>query len=95
MPSRFASLTEGEMQQILTERDSGKTEQITNWSVSSFKGKLKFFRFKIVKYETRAFKRKIDIKPISILFILLNISLVVRLMYNSSGYVIKIFGSCF
>ena len=71
-PSRFASLSEGEMQQILTERCSGKTKQITNWSVSTFKGKLKFFRFKIVKYKTRAFNRKIEIKPISIL---LNISL--------------------
>ena len=35
---------------ILAERHSGKTKQVTNWSVSSFKGKLKFFRFKIVKY---------------------------------------------
>ena len=34
-PSQFASLSEGEIQQILTERHSGKT----------FKGKLKFFRF--------------------------------------------------
>ena len=59
---------------MLTERHPGKTKQITNWSVSSFKGKLKFFRFKIVKYETRAFKRKIEVKPIPILFILLNIS---------------------
>ena len=49
-PSRFASLSEGEMQQILTERHSGKTKQMTNWSVSTFKGiKLKFSRFKIVK----------------------------------------------
>ena len=32
-PSRFASLSEGEMQQILTERHSGKTKQMTNWSV--------------------------------------------------------------
>ena len=63
-------LSEGKMQQILTERYSGKTKQITNWSVSTFKGKLKFFRFKIVKYKTRAFNRKIEIKPI-----LLNISL--------------------
>ena len=54
---------------ILTERHSDKTKQVTNWSVSSFKGKLKFFRFEIVKYETRAFKRKIEIKPIPILFI--------------------------
>ena len=49
-PSRFASLSEGEMQQILTERHSGKTKQMTNWSVSTFKGKLHSFRFKIVKY---------------------------------------------
>ena len=49
-PSRFASLSEREMQQFLTERHSGKTKQMTNWSVSTFKGKLKFFRFKIVKY---------------------------------------------
>ena len=44
----------------------------TNWSVSTFKGKLKFFRFTIVKFKTRAFNRKIEIKPIPIL---LNISL--------------------
>ena len=39
-PWRFASLSEGEMQQILTERHSGKIKQKTNWSVSTFKGKL-------------------------------------------------------
>ena len=60
-PSRFASLFGGEMQQGLTERHSGKT-----------KGKLEFFRFKIVKYETRAFNRKFEVKPIPILH---NISL--------------------
>ena len=59
------------MQQILTERHSGKTKQMTNGSVSTCK--LKFFRFKIVKYKTRAFKRKFEIKPIPIL---LNISIV-------------------
>ena len=58
-PLRFASLYEGEMQQILTERHSGKTKQMTNWSVSTFKGELKFFRFKIVKYKTRVFKKKL------------------------------------
>ena len=52
--SRFASLSEGEMQQILTERHSGKAKQMTNSSVLTFKGKLQFFRFKIVKYKTRA-----------------------------------------
>ena len=49
------------MQQILTERHSGTT----------FKGKLKLYHFKIVKYKTRAFNRKFEIKPIPIL---LNIS---------------------
>ena len=49
-PSRFASLSEGKMQQILTEKHYGKTKQMTNRSVSTFKGKLKFFHFKIVKY---------------------------------------------
>ena len=49
VPSRFASLSEGEVQQILRESHSGKTKEMTNWSASAFKGKLKFFRFKIVK----------------------------------------------
>ena len=47
-PSRFALLSEVEMQQILTERHSGKTKQKTNWSVSSFKGKRKFFISKLL-----------------------------------------------
>ena len=47
-PSRFASLSESKMQQILTESHSGKTKQITNCSVSTFRGKLKFFRFKLL-----------------------------------------------
>ena len=55
------------MQQILTtEIFSGKTKQMTNWSVSTFKGKLKFFRLEIFKFKTRAFDRKIEIKPIPI-----------------------------
>ena len=53
-PSRFASLSE---------RHTGKAKQITNWSASTFKGKLKFYRYKIVKYKPRAFNRKIEIKP--------------------------------
>ena len=48
--SRFASLSGDETQQILTERHSGKTKQMQNWSVSTFNGKLEFFRFKIFKY---------------------------------------------
>ena len=49
-PSRFASPTE---------RHSRKAKQTTNWSVSTFKGKLKFYRYKIVKYKPRAFNKKI------------------------------------
>ena len=56
------------MQQILTERHSGKIKQKTNWSVSTFKGKRNFFRFKIVKFKTGAFNSKIEIKPIPIVF---------------------------
>ena len=37
VPSRFASLSG---------KHSGKTKQITNWSISTFKGKLKFYRYK-------------------------------------------------
>ena len=54
------------MQQILTaERLSGKTKQMANWTVSTFKGKLKIFRFEI-KFKTRAFNKKIEINPIPI-----------------------------
>ena len=60
-PSRFTSLSEGEMQQILTERNSGKTKQITNWSVSTFKGKLKFFRFKIVNIYLQLFSEMVKL----------------------------------
>ena len=37
-PSRFASLSESEMDQILKERHSNKTKQMTNCSISAFKG---------------------------------------------------------
>ena len=47
-PSPFASLSEGEMQQILTERHSGETKQKTNWSVSTFKGSGKFSVLKLL-----------------------------------------------
>ena len=50
----------------LWQKGTGKTKQMTNWSVSTFKGKLKVFRFKIVKYKTRAINRKIEIKPVPI-----------------------------
>ena len=47
------------MQQILTERHSGKTNQMTNWSVSAYKKvSLNFFPLKIAKYKlTRTFNR--------------------------------------
>ena len=89
------------MQQIftgMTERHSGKTKQMTNWSVLTFKGKLKFFRFEIVKHKTRAFNRKIEIKPIPILLFRLPRTIasdivgrfpLAQLMHNSTGYVIK------
>ena len=54
------------MQQILREKHSGITKQMTNWSVLTFKRKLKLFRFIIVKYETQAFNRKFEIKPVFI-----------------------------
>ena len=58
-----SSLSEGKMQQILTERHSGKTKQTTNWSVSTFqdfKGKLKFYRLKLfnIKLELSTEKLK-------------------------------------
>ena len=87
-PLRFASLSEGEMQQILTERHSGKTKRRTNWSVSTFKGKLKFFRFKIVNYKTRAFSRKFEIKPVPIL---LNIPLTANNHFSVSVIYIYLF----
>ena len=79
-PSRFASLSE---------RHSGEAKQITNWSVSTFKGKLKFYRYKIVKYKPRAFNRKIEIKPIPIL---LDISLTAN---NHFWYCCPFFASDF
>ena len=54
-PSRFASLSESEMDKILKERQSNKTKQVTNWSISAFKGKLKFFRFKLLKIYLQLF----------------------------------------
>ena len=93
------------MQQILTERHPVETKQMTNWSVSTFKGKLKFFRSKIVKYKTGTFNRKFEIKPIPILR---NMSLNANnhfscccrffasdLMLNSTSYGYKTIGSYF
>ena len=38
------------MDQILKEKHSNKTKKMTHWSISTFKGKLKFFLFQILKY---------------------------------------------
>ena len=40
------------------QKNTGKTKQMTNWSVSTFKCKPKFFRFEIVKYENSSFQKK-------------------------------------
>ena len=37
--SRFATLSESELENILAERHSERANQITNWSVGTFKGK--------------------------------------------------------
>ena len=80
--------SEGEMQQILTETHSGETKQMRNCAVSTFKGKLTFLRFNIVKYKTRAFNRKIEIKRIPNL---LNISLTAQF----HGLCYETIASCF
>ena len=93
-PSRFASLSKDEMQQILTARKTFWWNQTNDKLVTN-----KWQTFKIVKYKTRAFYRKFEIKPISIL---LNISLNANnhfwyccpffasyLRHNFTGYVIN------
>ena len=96
--SRFASLFEGEMQQIVTDRHSGKTKQMTNWSVSTFKGKLKCFRFEIFKFKTRAFNRKLKWNqfPLRLIRLLRTITswycrpfFASDLVHNSTDYVIE------
>ena len=77
------------------QKDTGKNKQMTNWSVSAFKGKLNFFRFKIVNYKTGAFDRKFEIKPIPISLTSKNDFwyccpfFASDLLHNSTGYVIK------
>ena len=36
---RFASLSESQLEELASERHSKKTKEVTNWSVSTFKGK--------------------------------------------------------
>ena len=42
--SRFATLSESELENILAERHSERTNQITNWSVGKFKGKYSYLK---------------------------------------------------
>ena len=39
----FANLSEDELQQILAERHSLGTKKVTNWSLTTFKGKISAF----------------------------------------------------
>ena len=41
---RFASLSESEVEEPVSERRSKKTKEVTNWSVSTFKGKQKVIK---------------------------------------------------
>ena len=41
--ARFANLSEDQLQQILTERHLLRTKKVTNWSLTTFKGKISAF----------------------------------------------------
>ena len=41
--ARFANLSEEELQQILAKRHSLATKRVTNWSLTTFKGKISVF----------------------------------------------------
>ena len=43
--SPFATLSESELENILVERHSARTNQITNWSVSTLKGKYFYLKW--------------------------------------------------
>ena len=51
--ARFANSSEDELQQILAERHSLGTKKVTNWSLTTFKGKISVFIvvFKFVQAE--------------------------------------------
>ena len=38
-PNRFATLSESKMQTILKEKHAARTNQLTNWSINTFKSK--------------------------------------------------------
>ena len=41
--ARFANLSEDQLQQILEERHALGTKRVTNWSLTTFKGKISVF----------------------------------------------------
>ena len=41
--ARFANLSEDQLQQILEERHALGTKKVTNWSLTTFKGKISVF----------------------------------------------------
>ena len=41
---RFANLSESELEELASERHSKKTKEVTNWSVSTIKGKQKVIK---------------------------------------------------
>ena len=87
-PSRFASLSESEMDQILKERHSNKTKQMTNCSISAFKCKLKFFCFKLLHIYICSCSWKSGL-PRTIASEYCCPFFASDLLHNSTGYVIK------
>ena len=87
-PSRFASLSVSEMDQILKERHSNKTKQMTNCCISAFKGKLKFFRFKLLHIYICSCSWKSGL-PRTIASEYFCPFFASDLLHNSTGYVIK------
>jgi len=41
---RFVSLSESELEELVSERHSKKTKEVTNWTVSTFRGKQKVIK---------------------------------------------------
>ena len=99
-PSRFSSLSEREVPQILTERHFGETKQIQTALFQPLKVSLNLTVLRVLNIKLELSAENLNwIKPIPIL---LNISLTANnhfwyccsfsasnLMHNSTGYVIK------
>ena len=84
--SQFASLSECKMQ--FWQKDTlVKPNKLQTGLFHPSRVSLSFSVFKFFKYETEALKRKIEIKPIPILFILLNIYRIPRT--NTSDIVVR------